>query len=179
MPETMSLYEIASTRDLLDAQLIELEGELTPELEQALADLDGKADFKIESVALYIREQLAQASAIKVEEERLHARRKVRENAADSLKQYLHREMDRLGKTKVNGVLATVAIQKSPPAVTCALDEALLRFAVEADTELAPFIRIVPQSYRIDRDAAMDAYKNGGQLPDAIVVTVGSHVRIR
>ncbi len=179
MPDTMKLYELSDAREILDSWVAESEGEWTPEMEALMADLDGKADEKIERVGLFIRETLANAAAIKTEEERLHARRKARETAAESLKSYLLREMDRLGKTKVQGLLATVAIQKSPPSVTCALDESMLRFAVEADTELAPFIREVPATHRIDRDAALQAYKNGGQLPPEIVVTVGSHIRVR
>ncbi len=179
MPETMTLYQISDAREILETWLSETEGELTPELEAMLDELNGKADEKIERVALFIRETLANAEAIKTEEVRLNARRKAREKAAESLKEYLHREMDRLGKTKVQGLLATVAIQKNPPSVTCALDDAMLRMAKESGSVLGEFVREVPASYRIDRDAAMVAYKMGGQLPPEIVITAGSHVRIR
>ena len=59
----MTLYQIADAREILDTWLLETEGEVTPELEALLAEIDGKADEKIERVALYIREQLALATA--------------------------------------------------------------------------------------------------------------------
>lgn len=176
---TTKLYELSQAREILDGWLAESEGEFTPEMEALLADLDGAADEKIERVGLFIREQMADAAAIKTEEDRLTARRKAREKAAESLKAYLHREMDKLGKAKVQGLLCTVAVQKNPPSVMCALGDAELLAAREGDDPVGQFVREVPASYRIDRDAVLAAYKAGDPIPPAIAVVVGSHVRIR
>lgn len=179
MHTTEKLYELADAREILESWLTEHEGEWTPEIETLMTELDGKADAKIETVGLFIRETLAKAGAIKVEEDRLRDRRKAREKAAESLKNYLHREMDRLGKTKVEATLCTVAIQKSPPSVTCALDDDQLHDAWLAQDTLGEFVREVPASYRIDREAVLLAHKNGGVVPEPIMVTVGSHIRVR
>lgn len=179
MLATEKLYEIADAREILESWVAESEGEWTPEMEALLADLDGKADEKIERVALYIRELTAAAAGVKVEEDRLTARRKAREKAVESLKAYLMREMDRLGKTKVQGLLATVAIQRNPPSVTCDLSDDALHDAWLSQDTLGEFVREVPASYRIDREQVLLAYKNGGVVPEPIMVTVGSHVRIR
>ncbi len=180
MTTAIKLYELSDAREILDDWLAESEGELTPEIETLLAELDGKTDEKIERVALFIREQVAEAAAVQVEEDRLRGRRKAREKAAESLKGYLLRQMDLLGKTKVQGLLATVAVQKNPPSVTTALNDGDLMDAFsDPSNPVGEFVREVPASYRLDRDAVMAAYKNGGQLPEAIVVTTGSHIRIR
>lgn len=175
---TVTLYQIADMRDVLDEWLAESEGEVTPELQQLLDELEGKANEKIERVGLYVREQLALASAIDEEAKRLAARSAARKKAAEGLKAYLKANMERLGTKKVEGLLATVAIQNNPPAVTCPLTEDQLKDAFLGSSPVGQFVRETV-SYRVDRDAVMMAHKAGDTLPADIAVTVGSHVRIR
>lgn len=174
----VALYEIADMRDVLDTWLAETDGELTPELEALLAELAGKADEKIERVALYIRERLARAKAVKDEADRLTALAKANERAADSLKLYLKRQMERLGTTKVHGLLCDVAIQRnSQPTVTTALEPADL---YQLDSARPFVIRAEVVQYRLDRDALLAAWKaDANSVPAAIVVEQGTHVRIR
>ncbi len=173
---TMTLYEIRELRDLLDEALAATEGELSPEAEAQLAALDIAANEKIESVALYIREQLAQAEAIEAEAKRLQDRARARLNAAKSLKDYLAREMERLGKDKMNGVLVTVAMQNNPPSVKGDLEPATL--AEMMDT--APtFVRYAPASYALDRRAVLDAYKRGETIPEGLTIEQTKSLRIR
>lgn len=171
----LKLYEISQARVVLDTWLAESEGELTPELEVMLNELDGQADEKIERVALYVRERSAHAAAVKEERDRLAAIVKREEKAAESLKGYLKLQMERLGKTKVNGLLATIAIQSNPPSVTSTLtNEELHQMAHVCD-----FVVTVPASYRIDRDVVLARHKEGKPLPAGVVVERGSHIRIR
>lgn len=176
-----TLYELADARAILESWLAETEGELTPEIEALLNELDGKADEKIERVALFVREQLAIAKAIQEEEARLRTRRTVREKAADSLKAYLQAQMERLGKSKVEGLLCTVAIQKNPPSVTpvTVLDEAELRNVYMFAPE---YVTRVPESFALNKRAVLDAHR-AGTLPDdiakrvAIIQTQGLRIR--
>lgn len=183
MTATMKLYEITNARDVLDTWLAESEGEMTPELEAMLNELDGQADEKIERVALYVRERLANAEAVKVEQQRLLGIQKREEKAAESLKAYLKRQMEALGKTKVNGLLATIAIQKnSQPSMTHVLtgDALALHFAgLIENSKVEQFVREIPVSYTIDRDAVLTAWRAGDALPDEIIVEHGTHLRIR
>jgi len=186
MTATLKLYEIAQARDVLDAWLAESEGELTPELETMLNELDGQADEKIERVALFVRERQAQAKAVREERDRLDAIVKREEKAAESLKSYLKFQMERLGKIKVNGLLATVAIQRnSQPSVTHGLPDDTLRACYltsgTADEQLPGVGQFVREtiSYRIDRDAVLAAQKAGDLIPSEIVVDLGTHIRIR
>lgn len=183
MTASVALYDLSNARAILDEWLNESEGEVTPELEALLAELDVKADEKIERVALYIRERLARAAAVKEEVQRIQAIQKREEKAAESLKAYLHREMERLGKDKVNGLLCTVALQKNPPAVGTLLTDADLAVAYrEEDPALAgvgQFIVEIPTSYRLDKDAVKAAAKNGDYIPPCITVSQGYSLRIR
>lgn len=172
---TMHLYEIRELRDALDEALAATDGEVTPEIEAQLSAIDGKADEKIERVALYIREQTAQAEAINAEAERLQARATAKLNAAKSLKGYLEREMMRLGKTKVNGLLATVAIQANGPRV---VGEVAPETLVEWESFASPFVRYT-EKYELNRQAVLLAYKNGQPIPDGLSVEQTASLRIR
>lgn len=172
---TTPLYALADAREVLDRIVDDAEGELTPEIEAALDALDGAVTEKIERVALYIRERSARGKAVKEERDRLDAIVKREERTADSLKAYLMRNMERIGKTKVDGLLAAVAIQANPFSVKTVLDSDTLK------THFGewPFVVEVPASYRIDRDQVLALHKVGESLPDGIVVERGSHIRIR
>lgn len=176
----IALYEIANARDILDNWLAESEGELTPELETLLAELDGKADDKIEKVALYIRERLAHAAAVKEEVARLAAIQKREERAADSLKRYLHDQMIRMGKDKVNGLLCVVALQKNPPSVVGEVPVETLGLWRETLTDgFGRFVRFVPATYALDRKAILDAHKAGDAIPADLTITQSLSLRIR
>ena len=174
---TVALYEIAEMRTILDSWLAESEGELTPELEALLAEVDEKADAKIERVALYVRERKAHAAAVKEERDRLDALVKRETRAAESLTDYLHRQMTALGKDRVNGVLCTVALQKNPPAVVGDVSPETLKDAwQQGETK---FIRHIPESFALDRKSVVDAFKAGQPIPDGLTVEQGQSVRIR
>jgi hypothetical protein len=179
MTATLRLYEIAHMRDLLDAKLSETEGEVTPELEQQLDELGAQASEKIERVALYIREQLATAVAVKEEEARLSARRRSMERAAEGLKAYLQRNMEALSIEKVPGLLCTVALQNNPPSVKGEITESTLRDWFNEAADLSRFVRYIPAQYALDRRGVLEHYKATNHLPDGLTVEQGRSVRIR
>lgn len=85
--ETMTLYQ-------LDAAIRDFAFEVDPETGEILnaAELDTlnmERNVKLENVALYIKNLLAEAAAIKVEEDALKKRREVSERNAERLKSYL------------------------------------------------------------------------------------------
>jgi hypothetical protein len=180
---TVHLYDLANARAILDEFLAETEGEVTPALEELIEQLDGDVTDKVERVALYIREQLATAAAVKEEEARLAARRKSHERAAEGLKNYLQRQLERLGKTRVDGVLCTVALQPSPPSVDPhAHDSSSCR---SSGTPRGRRDRCVPSSprrdpgqYALDKRRRSTAYA-GQRFPDGVSIEQSAHLRIR
>jgi hypothetical protein len=98
-----------------DEELRANEGTLPDELAELLAKVEGDFATKAERVALFVRELVTTGKAIKLEEERLYARRKAMENAADRLKRYLEMNMLIAEKMRIDGKLVTLRIQKNPP----------------------------------------------------------------
>lgn len=175
MTTVLKLYELANARDILDEFLMETEGEVTPELAALLDEIEGDIKEKIERVGLYAQEQAATAKAVKAEAERLTARARAMEKAADGLKNYLKYQMVRLGQTKVVGLLCTVSRQKNSVAgIQCAITPEAL-----ALTEPALVTRQEIVTYSLDRDAILARWKAGQALPETVVVEQGEHVRVR
>lgn len=160
----MSLYHLADAREAIDRALEATEGELTADLEVILDQWELDFDTKAERVALFTLEELASAKIIKAEEERLAARRKALENRAERLKLYLEAQMARVGKRKIEGTYATVAMQDNPPRVQelVPLDERDLRELAEHAPE---FVTHTPEQFALNKRAILDAHK-AGTLPE-------------
>lgn len=180
MTAALRLYDTVDALQTVESWLIEHDGELTPELSELLDQALGDFGAKVERVALKVRELEQSAEAVKAEATRLAARAKSYETAAARLKAYLHLELQRAGRDKVEGPnkLATVAVQKnSAPAVTFTRqptdDDAAFGFAVTIPEQ------VIPASVQWDRAALVAAFKSNAPLPDGVEITVGTHVRIR
>lgn len=177
---TTHLYEIAGVREVLDGVIAENDGVLDASLEAALDAIDLAFEEKAERVALYIRERLALAAAIREEEERLAARRKALTGTAEHLTGYLQQNMERVGKTRINGLLATVSLQKNPPKVEALtpLDEAELRNIAS----FAPRYVKHEESWALDKRAILDDAKAGTLDPEVgkrVAITQSVSLRIR
>jgi hypothetical protein len=179
---TAKLYELAGEWTALDELLAETEGDVTPEIEELLEQLEGATTDKVQKVALVILRKRAEAKAIKDEENRVVARRKRREHEADSLLGYLERVMQSIGKERIDGTLCTVAFQNNPPSVKGELAEPALRELAELEEGCASEIRLVrriPESFVLDKKAALELFKSGDALPTGLAVEQGRSLRIR
>lgn len=175
-----TLHDMGNAREILDEFLIEHEGEETPEIKELWERLDGDINEKIERWALWIQDRGGKAKEIKEEETRLALRRRALENACERSKAELKFQLERLGKTRLNGVLCSVAIQaNSVPSVVCALDNEALKVAYASDSPVGQFVVEVPASYRLAHSAVVEAFKKGDAIPEEIIVEKGSHLRIR
>ena len=100
-----SLYEI-------DAQIMECVDFETGEIidEERLQSLQLEFDQKVEGIALWIKNLVAEAKMIKEEKDNLAARQKVCENKAESLKKYLGQA---LGGEKFKTSKVSISYRKS------------------------------------------------------------------
>lgn len=177
---TTTLYDLGTLRELIEAQLIDGDGELTPELEAALNDWEGDFDRKVEDYALVVTQLKAEAEMIHAEREKLRAREDARLNLAKRLCDRLQEQMERVGRDKVKGVLKTVALQNSPPRVepVVVIDEPDLRNLAM----IAPAFVRHEESWALDKKAVLEAHK-AGTLPEDISkrvqIVVGRSLRIR
>ena len=164
----MKLYEIPEALRAIEDQIVELDGELTPELEQQLDEITGELERKAESIALLIREASAEAEAFKAEEQRLRDRRRAAESRAESLKRYLLSGLKAAGVQRVKGELVSLTVTRN--------GRPSIRWDGEPGKIPAQFARVKTE---LDSNAVLDYLKLGGTPPAEMVVEHGEHLRIR
>ena len=148
-----NLYEI--TQDYLQILSMMEDPELDP---QTLADtmeaVEGELEIKAENYAKVIRNLEGDIAAIKVELDRLSAKKKTLENNIKNMKSALQMAMETTGKTKFKTELFSFGIRKNAPSVI--MDE--------------PYIENVPERFlkysepTINRSAIKEAIQNGEDL---------------
>lgn len=146
-----SLYEIR--QELLDCVDTET-GEITDW--SAFEALQLARDEKIENIALYHKNLLAEAAALKAEEKSFAERRKRAENKAESLKNYLATS---LNGNKFNTTKVAISYRKS---TSVEVDESKLS---------ANWMREIPATYVVDKVEIAKALKAGETIEGATLVT--------
>lgn len=108
-----SLYEIKNEylNVLNNIEFDEETGEIL-NLEE-LDNMESVFEEKAEAVALYIKEQVALAEAIKAEEKSLYERRKKMENKSERLKTYLAESLVEVGRDKFETPKCKLSFRKS------------------------------------------------------------------
>ena len=171
----MTLYEATEALHIIEELLVESGGELTPEIEELLAQAEGDFATKVERVALKVRELTGAAAIAEEEAKRLTARRRAYENAATGLKRYLESQLRAAGKTKVEGKLATVALQKNPPSLVVPPDADLGELLEAGFAYVSETV-----SFSVDKRGLLDAVKSGADvLPAGWAVKQDESLRIR
>jgi len=121
---TLTLYQI--TDRYQEALLLLSDPELPPEVvDDTLDAIEGEFESKALAVAAFIGNLELEASAVREVEERMTKRRKALESRAESLREYLHLQMQRLNVQTVKSAELTVKIKRNPPRVVID-NEALL-----------------------------------------------------
>ena len=146
-----SLYEI-------NEQLLNLTDSETGEIEDwsAFEALQMARDEKIENIALYHKNLLAEATALKAEEKSFADRRKKAENKAESLKNYLATS---LNGSKFSTTKVAISYRKST--------------SVEVDESKLPanWLREIPATRVVDKVEIAKALKAGEAIEGATLVT--------
>ena len=116
----MNLYEIdEQIRILLDQgfnnECIDVEtGEIMEEKAQELLhSLQRQKEDKIENIALYVKNLIAEAEAIKQEEQKLSERRKAKEKKTEWMKQYLTTALLSTDKEKFESARVSIGFRKT------------------------------------------------------------------
>ena len=138
---SMKLHEI--TDEIVDIcnELLELEGELTPELEERLDKANLALEKKLDNTLRWIETQVAIATGMKAEEDRLKAERKRREAAIRNLDGYVLEQLRRAGLKHVQTdlfnptrILNPITVEPADPEH---IPEAFQRVRVEFDKTAA------------------------------------------
>lgn len=120
---TPTLYGITSELNAILAQLEELGGEITPELEQALAINEEQFVQKAEDYGHAILNLKAMATAAKAEKDRLAALQKFYENAQKRLTDALSTAMQVFGQDKVENATMRLSLRHSTATEVDDLDQ--------------------------------------------------------
>jgi hypothetical protein len=166
---TLTLYELGEEQQALDALVGMDEGEWTDDHEVLAQELTARLVLKADAFGAFVGSLTATADAIKVEQDRLAARRKAIENTVARLKRYALQALQTMDRDKITGTLYTLGVQRNPPSV---------QVDVSAEGLADEYVRIVPATRDINKTAIGAALKAGAEIPGCSLTTTYS-LRIR
>ena len=146
----MNLYEL--TQNYL--QVLEM-AENGDDLADTLESLEDAIEVKAENTAKVIKQLEANAEMLANESRRLSERKSAIENNVRNLKSYLQEQLEKCGKTKINGEIFTVAIQNNPQSVEV-IDETKI-----------PLEFFIEQAPKLDKKTLLQHLKNEELIPGA------------
>lgn len=162
-----TLYDLAVEYKAITDAIQENGGELTPEIEDALDDINAPLEAKLDAIAAIVREFEAREMARKREAAHHAKKASVNGNAARRLKEYAKACMQVADIESHKGRF-DVAIWKNPLSA---------KWTGDPDK--------IPDGFRRERTevsfdgaAALAAFKRGETLPENVVISRGSHLRI-
>ncbi len=153
---TLRLYEIAATY----LQALEALAEMEDLPQEAIADtlegLAGTFEDKAVNVGAYIRTLEAEASSIEGACKSMERRQQSLKRHAGRLKEYLKRQMERTGLTKVKNHYLLLRVQANPPGVT-----------VEDEDRIPERYKHTEIAIKLLRSEIARALKAGEEVPGA------------
>lgn len=155
----MKLYEIASAMDaVINGGFIfdEETGEVIFDSEN-LDELEDALDAKLEACGVVVKNIVAEAEAIKDEEKRLAERRRIKEDEADRLKEYVLYWMEKSGAKKID--TARVALSTRKSSVVDVTDEAVVP---------REFFKVKTMA-SVDKAAVKKAIKAGEEVAGCVI----------
>ena len=153
-----SLYHIQQEYQLVLSELDELDGEVTPELEQRLMIAEHEMQEKSSNYALVIHDYTSRIDAIDAQIERLEKLKSSYKSKSEVLKSNIKNAMLHFGIDKIEHDLVKLSFRKSE--------------SVEVENQdLIPKEFIKEKiSYSPDKTAIKEAIENGMEVPGAEIV---------
>lgn len=135
-----TMYEL--TADYMAVLQLATDPDFDPDvIADTLEAIDGEIEIKAENTAKVLKELEAEAAKLKVETERLEARKKSIENNVKAIKGRLYDAMKATGKEKFKTTLFSFNIQKNP-----------VKLVIDDETK-------IPKKYFVPQPAKLDAAK--------------------
>lgn len=160
-----NLYQLSNEVEKLYSDLIASIDEETGEINdtaitEMLAVKEAEFDNKAIAVATVQRRFIAQSNEIDEEIKRLTALKKRSDATAKRLENSLSMACQRLGKTKIDGISATISFRESKQTV------------IDNETEIPDEFIAVTMVKKIDKTAIKNAIKSGREIKGAHIETV-------
>ena len=137
-------------------------------LEECLQTIEADIAVKCENGIGLIRSLENLRDGMKVEAARLTDRQKIIDNRIRSIKEWYQRNLDAMGKSKVETMRGTMAVQNNPPVLKITDEDKIPRC----------YLDLVPARYEVNKDAVKTALKAGEEVPGAHLEQ-GRSLRIR
>jgi hypothetical protein len=155
----LSIYNIEQNYNKLAEQLIDNDGELTPELSEQLAITEEQLQNKSVAYSFVIKEMDADVEIIDAEIKRLQNLKKQREKASDYLKDRIKHAMDLFSIDEIKTPLVKINFRKSE---TVEVDD------VNALPSLYKVVKVTEQA---DKAAIKAALKDGVEVTGCTIET--------
>jgi hypothetical protein len=155
----LTIYQIEQSYNQLAEELIDNDGELTPELSEQLAITEEQLQNKSVAYSFVIKEMDADIDIIEAEIKRLQAAKKQREKASEYLKEKIKHAMDTFQIEEIKTPLVKINFRKSE--------------TVEVeDVNLLPLLyKVVKITEQADKAAIKAALKDGVEVTGCSIAT--------
>jgi hypothetical protein len=155
----ISIYQIEQSYNQLAEQLIDNDGELTPELSEQLAITEEQLQNKSVAYSFVIKQMDADIDTIDAEIKRLQAAKKQREKASDCLKDRIKHAMDTFQIEEIKTPLVKINFRKSESV------------EVEDVNSLPAAYKVVKVTEQADKAAIKAALKDGVDIIGCSIAT--------
>ena len=168
----MTLYHISDEQRRINAMLEETGGELTPEIEEALAVNEQNFVQKAESYGYAILHYKAVIVAVKAEKDRLDAIKKTAENAIARMEERIVAAMQQFDKPKVEADTLKLSLRRSE----CVI--------IDNEDTIPADCKTVEMNLKIDKNGVkrhikaltLDPNKTEEERRNEIIKTFGAHL---
>ena len=178
LEKKMTLFDLSAQMAQIEAELYENGGEITPELEQAMAETKDGLVGKVDGYNAVYQKLGATAAAAKAEIERLTKIKKAAENGQKSLKEHILYNMGVFGLDRLDGELCRMTRRRSS---ALKVDEELMlrpyRDMIDRlNGQLPVWITVKAD---ISKQAIKDEFKGTDMLPAGCEMVESESLQIR
>lgn len=163
------LYQLSLALQNIQDELIETGGDLTPDLEKHLDEINLAFNEKVENIGRWVRNLDGQMDMLDTEIVRLQTRKRGVKTLEKRLKDYVLVCMQQAGKVKMEYGLFNITVAKNPP--SCEV--------VDEKNIPAKFLTVIPEHCTVDKKAVLDALKKGEEVNGAKLITDRINLRIK
>lgn len=174
----ISLYQLTSEQQRIEDLLLENGGELTPEIEDALASNNEALTAKVDGYNHIFRRLEALAAGAKAEKDRLAKLQRSAENAARALKEHLAAVMEAQGIDKLESATCKIGWRHTTSVEVTDADALLKPYAKVIEALKANIPAWVKVEVSISKTALRDAIEAGEALIGA-AITDNKSIQIR
>lgn len=163
------LYELSKELATINDQLITNEGEITPDLEARLDQVQIALTEKATGLRKWFAMIDADRVGLETEIKRLQNLLRLQNNLSTRLEAYIKKNMEVADLKKIETPIGTFTLQKNPPSV-----EIIAEVAIPDD-----FKRTIPERKEPDKKKMLEAFKEGYDVPGAKYIDDRTHLRIK